>query len=185
MIFDREYIYLNLYDTLNDWWSCWILELLVIIIFKYIHCLNQEWSTAILMEIPLCVKQNFLFDVLKSKFCNVPWYWFVSCSNFHCYIFSLISFFSGHICWRIFNRVTRVDSTIIKYAIAVLTMRNVTIGNYHGSVFHFVLDAVTLTIRTRHSFPNTWISFSSTSNMFELHNLSGFLVYPSLDIFFL
>lgn len=100
-------------------------------------------------------------------------------------LYSFISFFSGHICWRIFNRVTRVDSTIIKYTIAVLTMRNVTIGNYHGSIFHFVLDAVTLTIRTRHSFPNTQISFSSTSNMFELHNLSGFLVYPSLDIFFL
>lgn len=82
------------------------------------------------------------------------------------YIFAHLFFsFSGHICWRIFNRVTRVDSTIIKYAIAVLTMRNVTIGNYHGSIFHFVLDAVTLAIRTRHSFPNTWISFLSTSNI--------------------
>lgn len=115
MIFDREYIYLNLYDTLNDWWSCWILELLVIIIFKYIHCLSQEWSTAILMEIPLCVKQNFLFDVLKSKFCNVPWYWFVSCSNFPLlYIFAYLFFLWTHMlenfqpgdpCWFHDNKV--------------------------------------------------------------------------------
>lgn len=51
-LFLIEIIYLNLYDTLNDWWPCWILELSVIIgMFKYIYCLNQEWSTAILMEI--------------------------------------------------------------------------------------------------------------------------------------
>ena len=46
-----------------------------------------------------------------------------------------------------------VDFAIIHCTIALFTMRNGTIGNYHGSVFHFALYASTVTVRTRHSFP--------------------------------
>lgn len=64
---------------------------------------------------------------------------------------SLSLFFSVCVCER-FDRIC-VDFAIIHCTIALFTMRNGTIGNYHGSVFHFALHASTVTVRTRHSFP--------------------------------